>query len=290
MIESDEGTKIRVRYDTPKKAVAPPTPEMQETLELPLEPDFKGAEKVDVNLHQSMVSAFKMGNPYDKWFTACFGFDTVLLYIGDGRRPVLGTFSPKSQQQASQTQKGWLSSITSYISGSDNANGEPDWLTFTDCAPLLVATEASLANVNKRLDKPISMIKFRPNIVVDGEKEWDEDFWAELAIDGKSTTLALTKLCNRCTSLNVDYATGQPAEGDEGMVLKKLMVDRRVDLGLKYSPSFGRYGFLGDSKDGDEEVSLELGDEVSVTKTFEERPKWDWPMKDRQAARFYGQS
>ena len=126
--------------------------------------------------------------------------------------------------------------------------------------------------------------------MVDGEKEWDEDFWAELAIDGKSTTLALTKLCNRCTSLNVDYATGQPAEGDEGMVLKKLMVDRRVDLGLKYSPSFGRYGFLGDSKDGDEEVSLELGDEVSVTKTFEERPKWDWPMKDRQAARFYGQS
>ncbi|KAH8173200.1 MOSC domain-containing protein [Sarocladium implicatum] len=290
VIKSDDGSKIRVRYLVPEKALVSSRPEMQEVLELPLEPDFKDADRVDVNLHQSMVSAFKMGNPYDEWFTACFGFETVLLYIGDARRPVLGTFSPKVQQQAAQAQKGWLSSITSYVTGGENTNGDPDWITFTDCAPFLVTTEASLANVNTRFEKPVPMLKFRPNIVLDGEKEWDEDFWAELTMHEGSTTISLTKLCNRCTSLNVDYSTGQPAEGEAGTVLKKLMVDRRVDRGLKYSPTFGRYGFLGDGKGESSTVLLRVGDEMSVTKRFEERPMWDWPMKDVKSARFYGQA
>jgi uncharacterized protein YcbX len=237
-----------------------------------------------------MASAFKMGSHYDDWFSACFGFETVLLYIGNARRPVLGTFSPKAQQQASQPQKGWLSSLTSYVIGSATAQEEPDWLTFTDCAPFLVATEASLENVNARLDAPIPMVKFRPNIILDGETAWDEDFWAELSLSG-GPKLALTKLCNRCTSVNVNYATGRPAKGDEGAVLKKLMADRRVDPGNKYSPTFGRYGFLTGRDGHEEDVTLvRIGDEVNVTGRLEERPAWDWPMKDPKEARFYGQS
>jgi uncharacterized protein YcbX len=273
--------------------VEPERPEMKETLDVPLEPDLENLERTDVNLHQSMVSAYKMGSHYDDWFSACFGFETVLLYIGDARRPVLGTFSPKARKQAAQAQKGWLASITSYVTGANGAQEEPDWLTFTDCAPFLVTTEASLRDINGRLEKPIPIVKFRPNIVLDGETAWDEDFWAELSLDiGSSPTkMALTKMCLRCTSVNVNYETGRTAEGDEGTVLKKLSAYRRVDTGNKYSPSFGRYGFLsGNGDQSQEEIKLRIGDEVNVTARAEERPSWDWPMKDSKEARFYGQS
>lgn len=275
------GDRIRVKYKQPNEPLVEDNPALKESLEVPLRPDMSSLEKIELNLHQSMVNAYKMGDQYDEWFSACFGFPTVLLYIGDGKRPVLGTFSPKAQQ----AQTGWLSSFKSYVTGGGDS--EPDWLTFSDCAPFLIATEASLKNVNDRLESPIPIVKFRPNIVLDGEEAFDEDFWGEIAINGRPA-VTLTKLCNRCTSINVDYATGKVAQGDEGTVLKKLMADRRVDTGNKWSPVFGRYGFLHQLREkGGEAVTIKTGDEVNVTDRIQERPAWDWPVRDPSAARFY---
>lgn len=282
------GDSILVRYLTPDEPLVPRRPEHDAVLDVPLEPDTAQLDRADVNLHQSMVSAYRMGPKYDAWFSACFGFDTALLYIGDARRPILGTFSPKSQQK--EPQKGWLSSLTSYVTGSTTAN-EPDWLAFSDMAPYLIATESSLANVRQRLvSGDVDMVKFRPNIVVDGESQWDEDFWACLSLR-RTPAFLLSKMCGRCTSVNVDYATGRTAEGEHGAVLKKLMSDRRVDPGHKYSPVFGRYGFLSKelaAQDGG--VAIAVGDDMAVETRNDERPAWDWPMKDPAAARFYSQT
>lgn len=286
------GGSIHVRYHPPPQAdgnAAQPTPEV---LEVPLEPDLARLAKSDVNLHQSMVNAYRMGSPYDEWFSACFGFKTALMYIGDGKRPVLGTFSPKSIQPA-PVSKGWLSSISGFLGTGGQQQEEPDWIAFSDCAPFLIATEASLANVSRRLESgDMEMVKFRPNIVVDGEGEFEEDFWSELSVrdavaagDSAAPAFTLTKMCNRCTSVNVDYTTGKIATGEYGVVLKKLMSDRRVDAGYKYAPVFGKYAFLK----GESHASLSVGDTVEVTARSEERPVWDWPMKSKTAARFYGQ-
>lgn len=276
---------IQVKYLTPEQPIVPKDALQDETLEVPLEPRIEELEKEEVNVHQSMVNAYRMGKRFDDWFTACFGFDTVFVYIGDGKRPILGTFSPKT---AAQTQKGWLSSITSMVTGSTE---EEDFLTFSDCAPYLLATEASLANVHARLAKEneIDIVKFRPNIVLDGESEFDEDFWSHLSLNG-SPTFTLSKLCGRCNSVNVSYDTGKVAEGEEGTVLKKLMSDRRVDPGHKYSPVFGRYGFLHKEAEKLGQIGIKIGDEVGVEGRNEERPTWDWPMKDKSQARFYGQA
>ena len=122
----------------------------------------------------------------------------------------------------------------------------------------------------------MEMYKFRPNIVVDGHAEdaWAEDFWAELRI-GAENTLQLTGNCVRCVSLNVDYKTGKPAEGEEGNVLKRLMKDRRVDVGSKWSPVFGRYAFLGGRHS--KGIVIAVGDGVEVTRRNAERTVWDWP-------------
>ncbi|KFA61943.1 hypothetical protein S40285_02801 [Stachybotrys chlorohalonatus IBT 40285] len=275
---------IHVRYEAPDEPLLPPSPLHTQVLEVPLQPAISTLEKCDVNLHQSLVKAYRMASHYDAWFSACLGFHAALFYIGDGRRPVLGTFAPRSQNPAPTG--GLLSTLASYVQGTQKAP-EPYWLAFSDCAPYLITTEASLRHVSGRLNGATAqMHKFRPNVVVDGEDEWEEDFWGELAVNGRPM-LEMTKLCARCVSINVDYDTGRMGAGEDGKLLKLLSSDRRVDPGCKYSPVFGRYGFL---VEGVQEASMAIGDEVAVTKRVEERPANDWPIKDVTKARFYYQS
>lgn len=257
------------------------------TLAVPLEPNVPSLEKITIDLHGSSAGAYSMGAAYDAWFSSRLGVPVKFVYIGDGKRVVLGNTLPPKQTEtpAPQQNGGWLSAISSYVTSSSQPEADRPWITFTDVAPLLVASQSSLNDVSARLpeeDRPMPMYKFRPNVVVDGEGEeaWAEDYWAELTIHVEAEQkekhkLLLTGNCVRCTSLNVDYQTGKPATGEMGNVLKKLMKDRRVDTGSKWSPVFGRYGFLAGGQD--EHYTLSVGDEVHVTKRNIDRTVWDWP-------------
>lgn len=260
--------KVIVRYMMPEQPLFPPTPEQKTTLEVPLEPDTSGLEQVEVNLYNSTCMGYRMPEHYSSWFSSCLGFESILVYVGDGRRPILGSMSPHTQKQQN---KGWLSSMTKYVTGSNEE--DPHRLTFTCVAAYLITTEASVNDVSNRLPpgEEMDMRKFRPNIVIDGEGPFDEDFWGEIEV-GSGPRFVLTGNCGRCLSINVDYQTGRPGTGESGNVLKKLMKDRRVDVGNKYAPVFGRYGFLMD-----EEADVHVGDEVIVTERLEERRVWDWP-------------
>jgi glycine hydroxymethyltransferase len=155
---------------------------------------------------------------------------------------------------------------------------------FADCAPFLVISQTSVEDVSGRLagEEGVDVTKFRANIVVSGaERAFEEDFWAELEVsknpesrDGDGgvgvkgkVRLLLTGNCVRCSSLNVDFQTGKMGTGESGNVLKKLMKDRRVDRGAKFSPVFGRYSFLGREGVGGR---IRVGDEVRVSRRAEE--------------------
>ncbi|KAJ5084253.1 hypothetical protein NUU61_008832 [Penicillium alfredii] len=159
----------------------------------------------------------------------------------------------------------------------DNKQEHEDGISFADCAPYLVISETSVDDVSTRLPDGEEMdhTKFRPNIVVSGaETAFEEDFWTKLAVGSDRVSLLLTGNCVRCQSLNVDFATGRMGDGESGAVLKKLMKDRRVDSGAKFSPVFGRYSFLDHAGDG---MSIRVGDEVVVQERGEERSAVDWP-------------
>ncbi|KAJ5498478.1 hypothetical protein LT330_004302 [Penicillium expansum] len=156
-----------------------------------------------------------------------------------------------------------------------------DRITFADCAPYLVISETSVDNVSARLPdgEKMDRTKFRPNIVVSGAGEaFEEDFWGALTVGNglghESSKLLLTGNCVRCQSLNVDYETGKMGTGESGAVLKKLMKDRRVDSGAKFSPVFGRYAFLEPKGEGN---SLRVGDEIAVAEKGTSRSIFDWP-------------
>ena len=67
---------------------------------------------------------------------------------------------------------------------------------FADAYPLLVVGEASLEDLNRRLDAPLPMNRFRPNLVIRGLPAYEEDFLDTL--DGEGFRLRLVKPCTRC--------------------------------------------------------------------------------------------
>lgn len=237
----------------------PPGSGEPRSLTIPLQPDTAELDQIDVIMHRSPTKAYRMSQRYNDWLSSCFGYEVVLAYLGEHRRPVLMSSPARSQSNGS-----WLSSIASNLPILGATKQEEDRITFADCAPFLIVSETSLNEASARLPEgeEMDVTKFRPNIVVKGaESAWEEDFWAEIMLGDAKLTLAQN--CVRCVSINVDYATGKPGLSEAGSIMKKLQRDRRVDVGHKYAPVFGRYGFL-DPKDGGKRIAV--GDTAAVTK------------------------
>lgn len=78
---------------------------------------------------------------------------------------------------------------------------------FADAFPFLVLSEASLQDLNSRLDQPLPVNRFRPNLVISGCKPFDEDQWKEIKVG--PIGLHFAKPCSRCTTTTVDQSTGE---------------------------------------------------------------------------------
>lgn len=109
--------------------------------------------------------------------------------------------------------------------------GQPgDEVSFADAVPVLLANDASLLDLNRRLASPLPMSRFRPNITVDGEVPWDEDHWQRLRVG--SVEFVVTHRCARCVVTTIDQETGTKA-GD-GEPLKTLATFRRDEKGVYF--------------------------------------------------------
>ena len=258
---------LRVTYKGPNSTEA-------NDLDIPSEPSTAELQEHHVNLHEMPTKAYRMGAPYDEWFSTRFGYDVALIYIGPHHRSVPGNLNPGWSGP-----RGWSLSMLQQVPlvGPSLAPKAAE-IDFADLAGYLVTTEESLENVSSRLPdgEKMDITKFRPNIVLQGSPEqWDEDFWAEIRISpsdgGSPVDIVLTANCGRCNSINVDYATGKNAVGPTGRILNTLRKDRCVDPGQKTSPVFGRYGFLTDNVLMRGCGVISIGDEAEVTRRAEER-------------------
>lgn len=276
---------IVVRYITPKEPLTPHHPAQDTTLTVPLNPDTSSLQAVEVDMNLSKATAYRMGSFYDEWFSSCLGYPAALLYIGDGRRPQLG-FQPGTRTPRNNLQllASYVSSLFLRLLSLVGLGAVGDWIVFTDLAPFLITSTASLSDVSSRIEGGVGMHRFRPNIVVGPDSpgsgdlpSWSEDFWSQLTISPPTekraaTMLQVTGNCCRCASVNMDYDTGRPSEGPSGVVLKKMMADRRVDEGRRHTAVFGRYASLFGASGGE----IRVGDGVEA-RMKEERDVWDWP-------------
>jgi len=132
--------------------------------------------------------------------------------------------------------------------GAKDVLGREASTCFPDLMPILVGCESSIGELNTRLkaaaDLTIDVRRFRPNILVKGDKPWDEDRWKTLRISpapgadskGDAVTLDVTQRCARCQVPNVDPDT---AVKHKKQPWDTLMKYRRVDEGINFKPCFG---------------------------------------------------
>jgi hypothetical protein len=101
--------------------------------------------------------------------------------------------------------------------------------TFTDGYPLLLLSEASLADLNRRLPSPLPVDRFRPNLVVRGSVPYAEDAWRRIRVG--EVEIAVVKPCDRCVVTTTDQATGA-RDGSEP--LRTLATYRRTGAGVLF--------------------------------------------------------
>lgn len=162
---------------------------------------------VRVTVWNDEVAAYDMGDLAAQWFTDFLGQPCRLV-----------RFDPEQKRLSS---KKWTGDIE-----AEN--------TFSDAFPLLVASEASLAELNERLAQrgaaPVAMNRFRPNLVLSGLDAHGEDHLDEIAFDTPEgpVLLKLVKPCARCPIPNVDPATAEPGH-EPGDTLSTYRADARLD-------------------------------------------------------------
>jgi len=105
----------------------------------------------------------------------------------------------------------------------------PRQVSFADGFPVLLTNTASLDDLNERLcskgEPPVSMNRFRPNIVVSGRQAFEEDAWLELKVG--EVKFAVVKPCSRCVMTTIDE------RGEKGREpLSTLSTYRRNDFGV----------------------------------------------------------
>ncbi len=96
-------------------------------------------------------------------------------------------------------------------------------MSFADSFPVLMIGEAALNDLNSKLDIPIDMNRFRPNIVFKGGEAFAEDKWKD--IDIGSTQMRVCKPCARCAITTINQQTA--VLGKEP--LKTLATYRKVN-------------------------------------------------------------
>ena len=90
-----------------------------------------------------------------------------------------------------------------------------DEVSFADCYPVLVIGRTSLDDLNTRTPQPVSMRRFRPNLVVSGGAPYAEDGWRRVRIG--SVEFEGVENCARCELPTVDPETGIPDPKREPM-------------------------------------------------------------------------
>ncbi|HEV2744537.1 MAG TPA: MOSC N-terminal beta barrel domain-containing protein [Rubrobacter sp.] len=198
----DEGGKFMSQRRHPRMALISPrfTPDCllasapgMPDLEVPLEGE--PAEHIDVEVWGDLQRGAPVGGYADRWFGGFLGVPCRLVRKPDDDvRPVDSAYARSGDQTS-----------------------------FADGFPLLLISEASLEDLNGRLESPVPMNRFRPNLVVRGCGPYAEDGWREIRIG--AATFRVAEACPRCAITTVDQESGE--RGKEP--LRTLATYRKAD-------------------------------------------------------------
>jgi uncharacterized protein YcbX len=163
-------------------------------------------QAVRVRVWDDEVAAFDMGDIAAQWFTDFLSLNEQGLPRTNAPKFRVVRFDPDHQRLSSLK---WTGGVQAFNQ-------------FSDGFPLLVLGQASLDALNARLQLAghgaVGVERFRPNIMLSGIPEHDEDRLGDLRIETDTGVVVLkpVKPCSRCSIPNIDPATalGNPVVSD----------------------------------------------------------------------------
>jgi uncharacterized protein YcbX len=192
MTQRDYPQMARVRVDLTPYGLLCAVPD-DEPLLVPYAPESRTATQVTV--WRDTVAALPVSYAADLWFSRVLGKTCRLVQMPDATERRVNTHYAH--------------------------NGEV--VSFADGYPFLLIGQASLDDLNARMETPLPMNRFRPNLVIAGADPFAEDTWHHIQIGG--ATFAIVKPCARCELTMVDQERGVVA-GKEP--LRTLATFRKV--------------------------------------------------------------
>lgn len=109
-------------------------------------------------------------------------------------------------------------------------NTARDLVSFADGAPILIAGQAGLDDLNGRLESPVSMNRFRPNLVFTGGEPFGEDEWKNAKIGNQS--FKITHRCVRCNVPNINQETAEIVKEPNRTLATFRRFDRKIFFGV----------------------------------------------------------
>jgi uncharacterized protein YcbX len=132
-----------------------------------------------------------------------------------------------------------------------------DHVSFADGYPFLLIGENSLADLNGKLENPVPMNRFRPNLVVKDSEAFAEDGWKKIKIG--ETVFHIVKPCARCVITTIEQEKGVKTGVEPLKTLSKFRIPKRS---IKKKILFGQNLIV--EKEGE---TLRVGDKVEVLET-----------------------
>jgi hypothetical protein len=184
--------------------------------------------EVELSLWASTVRSVAAADGASEWFSAVLGGPVRLVYLAD---PTLRQVDP-------------------------DFAAPDDRVSLADGYPLLLTAQESLDALNDLvlereggLEEPLSMIRFRPNLVVTGGDAWAEDRWRRVRIG--DAVFRMVKRCARCVFTTVDPDTGQRGKEPLRTLARHRRWDGKTWFGVNLIPD-------------NPGVTLRVGDPVEV--------------------------
>ncbi len=152
-----------------------------DTLNIQMDIPMNTLERVMVEVWGDRCKAALMPTAVNEWFSAVLGENVRLVMMPETtHRWADGRYAPKGQ-----------------------------YVSFADGFPYLIIGQASLDDLNSRLQTPLPMNRFRPNFVFTGGQPFEEDNWSNFNIG--QVGFRGVKPCARCSITTTDQETAARA-------------------------------------------------------------------------------
>lgn len=151
----------------------------------------------------------------------------------------------------------WQDDPTVRALAEDKGGMPGEHLSLADAGPLLLASQASMAQLNAWIaaeadlpDAPdldpadlstgpgaseaLDIVRFRPNVVIDGDEPFAEDAWPSVRIG--NLTFRTTMVCDRCVMTTIDPTTLAGGKEPIRTLARHRRWDRKTWFGTRLVP------------------------------------------------------